>query len=81
MNAPHVARKREELGRGGLQAVLEKRFICDYLQSKGYQWSDLNGLSKEEAKKLMTRACLYASLKLAEVESRAHFSEKIHGTS
>jgi hypothetical protein len=38
---------------------------------------DLCNLPEEEAKALMIEACKYASLKLAQVESEAHFRETI----
>ncbi len=65
----------------GPQSSLERRFIREYLLEKGYRFADLRSLPKEEAKKLMREACQYASLKLAEVESRAQFREDIRGPS
>ena len=62
----------------GPQSALERKYIEEYLQSKGYRLEDLQGLPKEEAKRLMTEACTYTSFKLAELESRAKFREKIH---
>lgn len=62
----------------GPQSALERKFIEEYLQSKGYRLTDLRELSKEEAKRLMTEACKFTSYKLAELESRAKFREKIH---
>ncbi len=61
----------------GPQSALEKKYIEDYLAGKGYSLEDLKGLPKDEAKRLMTGACTYASLKLAEVESKAKFRQKI----
>jgi hypothetical protein len=57
--------------------VLERQLIADYLHSKGYSLKDVRKLPKERAKLLMKDACTYASLKLAEVESRAKFRQKI----
>lgn len=62
----------------GPQSALERKFIEEYLQSKGYRLIDLQKLPKEEAKRLMTEACKFTSYKLAELESRAKFREKIH---
>jgi hypothetical protein len=61
----------------GPQAALEKRLIEQFLRSKGYTFKELCNLPEDEAKALMIEACQYASLKLAIVESTAHFREKI----
>ena len=60
------------------QSPLERQLINDYLKSKGYTRQDLLTLPLEQARALMTEACTYASLKLAEVEARSQFSKKIH---
>lgn len=65
----------------GPQSVLERRFIKEYLHDKGYRLEELKKLPEEEAKQLMSEACKYASLKLAEVESRAQFREEIRAPS
>lgn len=62
----------------GPQSDLERKYIEEYLQSKGYRLIDLQWLPKEEAKRLMTEACTYTSFNLAELEARAKFREKIH---
>jgi hypothetical protein len=71
----------DEVLAGGTQAALERRFIEEFLHEKGYRIEELTKLPKEEAKKLMSEACQYASLKLAEVESRAQFRERIRAPS
>lgn len=65
----------------GPQSALERKLIKEYLLSKGYHPADLRKLPKEVARELMIEACRYASLRLAEVESRARFQQKIHGSS
>ena len=60
------------------QSELEWQLITDYLRGKGYTRQDLKKLPKEQAHRLMTEACRYASLKLAEIEARAQFRQKIH---
>jgi hypothetical protein len=60
------------------QSELERQLITDYLKSKGYSRQDLLNLPEEEAYRLRFEACQYASLKLAEIESRAGFKHKIH---
>ncbi len=62
----------------GPQSVMETMLLEEYLHSKGYSLSDLHHLPTEQAKQLMSEACQYASLKLAQVESKAHFREKVH---
>ena len=62
----------------GPMSALERKFIKKYLHDKGYRLEDLQGLPIEEAKRLMTKACRYASLKLAEIESKAKLRKEIH---
>jgi hypothetical protein len=67
-------------------APLERMYIEAFLQKRGCTLHcegpplrRICDLPKDEAKKLMTAASSYASTRLAEVETRAHFMEKIHG--
>jgi hypothetical protein len=60
------------------KAALENKYIEDYLLSKGYRRKDLQSLPKEVAKTLMREASTYASLKLADIEARSKFRDKIH---
>jgi hypothetical protein len=62
-------------------APLEKALIEEYLQEQGYSLEKLKELPKEIAEKLMKEASQYASLKLEEVEAKAHFVEEIHEAS
>lgn len=75
------SRYPEDLLPKGPQSALEKRFIKGYLQNKGYQLEDLKEIPPGDSKQLMTEACKYASLKLAEVESKAKFRNEIRGPS
>jgi len=59
------------------QSALENKYILEYISSRGYCFRDLQKLPREEAQRLMKEACSFASLKLAEVESRAQFLRKI----
>ena len=61
----------------GPQSILEKQLVEDYLKSKGYSRKDLHQLPSEKAKELMKEACAYASLKLAELESKSKFRDDI----
>jgi len=61
------------------QAPLESMFIDEYLKGKGYSSiKELCHLPEDEAKQLMIDACKFASGRLAEIESRAGFQQKIH---
>ena len=62
----------------GPQSALEQKLIEEYLAEKGYRMEDLHALPEEQAKALMQVACRYASLKLAEVESKTRFRKEIH---
>jgi len=64
----------------GPQSALEKKLIAEYLSAKGYRAEDLLDMPPEQAKALMQEACRYASLKLAEVESKTKFRKDIHYT-
>jgi len=59
-------------------ALLEKAIIEEYLRSRGLTLETLEHLPKRTRKKLMTEACRHASLKLTELEARAHFVDEVH---
>lgn len=61
----------------GPQSALEKRLIGQYLSDRGYTLADLQEMPEEQAQALMQEACRYASLKLAEVESKSKFRKDI----
>jgi hypothetical protein len=60
-----------------VKADLEMKYINEYLQEKGFSTRDLAALPEQEAARLMAEASQYASLKLAELESRARLRTKI----
>ncbi len=62
----------------GPQTALERKYVAEYLQGKGYRLEDLPQLPRDQAKQLMREACQYAALKLAEVEAKGHLRKKIH---
>jgi hypothetical protein len=62
----------------GPQSALEKKFVEDYLQSKGYSREDIHKLPEDVVKQLMREACMYASLKLAELQAKSQFRDEIH---
>ena len=59
-------------------ALLERSLIEEYLNQKGYSLDALKKLPAEVSAKLMKEASQYASLKLEEVEARAHFVKELH---
>jgi hypothetical protein len=61
----------------GPQSVLERTLIAEYLLGKGYLTSDLKELPPHLAKSLIKEARRFAALRLAEIESRAKFRQKI----
>ena len=65
----------------GPEADLELMYIGEYLREKGYLIRELKELPETEAARLMAEASQYASLKLAELESRARLRTEIHHVS
>jgi hypothetical protein len=61
------------------QGQLERAFIDEFLRLRGYDRVSLKLLPEQEVMLLMKQASVYASGKLTEVESRAHFVHEIHG--
>ena len=59
-------------------AMLEKALIEEYLHEKGYSLEGLKILPAELAEKLMKEASRYASLKMEEVQARAHLVKELH---
>lgn len=59
-------------------AMLEKALIEEFLKQKGYTHEDLKKLPAELVEKLMKEASQYASLKMEEVEARAHLVKELH---
>lgn len=61
----------------GPQSALEKALLEEYLAKKGYSLATLHTLPEAQAKALMTEACNFASVRLAQMESAAHIRETI----
>ena len=61
-----------------LLAQLERAFIAEFLQRRGHTLASVHELPEESANALLREASLYASGRLTEVESRAHFVSDIH---
>ncbi|MGE3705133.1 MAG: hypothetical protein AB7I13_07655 [Vicinamibacterales bacterium] len=60
-------------------ALMEQSFIEEFLKASGHSLASLHDLPHEKATALMKEASRYASSRLAEVETRAHFVESIKG--
>ncbi len=60
------------------RALLEKSLIEEYLREKGYSHEDLKKLPVDLVENLMKEASQYASLKMEEVEARAHLVKELH---
>jgi hypothetical protein len=60
------------------EGQLESALIEEFLRSRGLDSVALRALPQDAATRVLTEASVYASTKLAEVESRAHFVHEIH---
>lgn len=59
-------------------AVVENALIKEYLQEHGYSHESLKKFPPKLVKRIMQEASQYASLKMEEVEARAHFVKELH---
>jgi hypothetical protein len=59
-------------------AQLEQAFISEFLEHRGVTTGTLDQLPAADARALMKEASAYASARLAEVESRAHYVHDLH---
>ena len=57
---------------------LERAFIAEFLQEHGHTAGSAQALPEREARVLLQQASVYASCRLTEVESRAHFVHDMH---
>jgi hypothetical protein len=62
----------------GPESGLERKLIAEYLLDKGYRMSDLRRLPKDQRKTLMKEACLFAAIRLANIEAKSKFRRKIN---
>jgi hypothetical protein len=61
------------------QAALERAFIDEYLRTHNHDVLSIYALPAEQQKNLLREAALYAAIRLAEHEARAHYVHDIHG--
>jgi hypothetical protein len=57
---------------------LELALINEFVRAQGYDPLKLSDLPEPERTTLLKQASMYASARLAEVESRSHFLDEIH---
>ena len=62
-------------------AQLETALIDEFLRGLGLDRHKLQDLPEAQATELKKQASAYATARLTEMESRAHFVQEIHGTS
>jgi len=60
-------------------AELERQLLHAYLAGAGYDFHELLTRNDDDARQLLTDASLYASERLSEIESRAHYLNKLRG--
>lgn len=58
---------------------LEQALIDDFLRTRGYEYAQLASLPDTQRGTLLKEASVYASSRLAEVDSRWHLLNEIHG--
>jgi len=61
------------------EGPLETALIREFLRLRGLDAGSLEALPKDEATRVLTEASVYAALKLAEIDARAHFIHEING--
>jgi ubiquinone biosynthesis protein COQ9 len=59
------------------QEGLEMKLIKEYLQREGYGESEMAAMSPDARRELMVAACMYAAIRLAQIEARSKFIQKI----
>ena len=61
-------------------AALERELIEEYLRSRGQTRESLDALGRSESTEMLRAASEYASLRLAEMQARAHYVQELHGS-
>jgi hypothetical protein len=72
-----MSAERSDLPREDPHAQLELALISEFLQRLGYSLASLHELPADQADALFKQASLYASGRLSEVESRAHYIDEM----
>jgi hypothetical protein len=58
---------------------LERTLIAEFLRSLSYDLETIDSLPEQERHAVLTKASIYASSRLTEIESRSHFVHELHG--
>jgi hypothetical protein len=74
----HMSNETETRDRGVPLGQLERSLIDDFVRARGYDPNNLVDLPDDDREKLLADACIYASMKLVEVDARSHFLDEIH---
>lgn len=67
----------DQTPRADQTAKLEKAFIAEYLETRGHTYQSVQLLADAERHALMRSASLHASMRLAEVETRAQYVDDL----
>jgi hypothetical protein len=59
--------------------IMELHLIEEYLHARGYTLQSVRAMPEAISRTLLAAAAEHASLRLTEIEARAHFVESIHG--
>jgi hypothetical protein len=62
-------------------SALEIGFIDEFLTLSGFTREAVVRLPRLDAARILSAACEYASLRLAQIESRAHYVDEMHSRS
>jgi hypothetical protein len=59
-------------------ADLEKALIAEFLEKRGHTLASVHAMAEADQHAIMREASLYASARLTEIESRAHYVDELH---
>jgi len=65
---------------GDPQAALETALIDEYLREHGTEREKLRRMPPEQSLRISREASAYATARLTEVETRAHYVQELHGS-
>jgi hypothetical protein len=72
-----MRRDPDQAPRPDQTAELEAALIAEFLEQRGYTLHSVQALPDAERHALMREASLHASMRLTEVESRAHYVDDL----
>ena len=61
------------------QGQLEHSFIEEYIRLRGYDPTKIHCLPEDQRHLLLKEASVHAAMRLADVDSKAHYIHEIHG--